>query len=494
MKCKYCQAEMPEEEKICPACGKAQQEQSGTETVQAPEAPEIATAPEHAQPQKKAEGKAAPGKIALAIAAAVVLLAVFAALIINSVRDDRNVTDIGNQTEPSTSATAAPETEPEDTTPATVPADGNPEDETCKGSYTVTDEEAVAAADTIVATLGDKTLTNKQLQVYYWAEVGTYYSQYGESAIYFGLDFSQPLDTQMCPLDEDEPMTWQQFFLRSALDNWHCYQSLLSEADAEGYAPEQEFLDYLEQLPQNFESAAVANGAASSEDYVKTVAGAGCTVEDYLEYVEVYNKTYLYYSDTCAKIVPTAAEVEAFFAENQEEYEAEGITKTGGKYVDVRHILLMPDDENATTDEIGYPVYSDEAWKTCEAEAQQIYNQWLAGDRSEESFSQYAMEHSEDGNASTGGLYENVYLGQMVENFENWCFDEARQPGDHGLVKTPFGYHIMYYVGDSDIWYITAESDLIENKSAEIIPAAMEKYALNVDYSQIALGYVEMNY
>ena len=34
----------------------------------------------------------------------------------------------------------------------------------------------------------------------------------------------------------------------------------------------------------------------------------------------------------------------------------------------------------------------------------------------------------------------------MVEEFEDWCFDEARQPGDHGIVKTSYGYHIMYFV------------------------------------------------
>lgn len=493
MKCKYCQAEMSEEYKFCPECGKAQEEeissaeQSATDVEKAPVQEAVA---QESAPEIKEGVKATPGKIALAVTAVVVILAILVALIVNGLGS------AGNQEDPTVAppADTVAATEPEETVPATIPADGNPNDATCKGSYTVTDDEVLAAADAVVATMGDKTLTNGQLQAYYWAEAGALYSQYGESAIYFDLDFTKPLDTQICPLSEEPTMTWQQFFLQSALDNWYCYNALLSESEAEGYVPEADFQKYVEELPQNFENAAIANGAASAEEYVKTVAGAGCSVEDYLDYVTVYNKTYLYYNDTCAKIVPTAAEIEAFYAENQADYEASGITKDAGKYVDVRHILLMPEDENATTGEDGYPVYSDEAWAACEAEAQRIYDEWQTGDKSEDSFAQFAMDYSVDGSASVGGLYENVYKGQMVENFENWCFDEVRKTGDHGLVKTQFGYHIMYFVGTTDIWYATAETDLIDTKAAEVIPAAMAKYALEVDYCKIALGLVEMNY
>ena len=35
----------------------------------------------------------------------------------------------------------------------TVPADGNPNDVTCKGSYTVSDDEILAAKYTVVATM-----------------------------------------------------------------------------------------------------------------------------------------------------------------------------------------------------------------------------------------------------------------------------------------------------------------------------------------------------
>ena len=37
----------------------------------------------------------------------------------------------------------------------------------------------------------------------------------------------------------------------------------------------------------------------------------------------------------------------------------------------------------------------------------------------------------------------------MVEEFENWLFDEARVEGEIGLVETTYGWHIMYFGGES---------------------------------------------
>ena len=62
------------------------------------------------------------------------------------------------------------ETAPETTEAvrATVPEDGDPNDVTCKGSYTGTADSAPEAV------MGEETLTNQALQVWYWAEVAQY--------------------------------------------------------------------------------------------------------------------------------------------------------------------------------------------------------------------------------------------------------------------------------------------------------------------------------
>ena len=44
-------------------------------------------------------------------------------------------------------------------------------------------------------------------------------------------------------------------------------------------------------------------------------------------------------------------------------------------------------------------------------------------------------------------------MSTMVEAFENWSYDAARKPGDTAVVETEYGYHIMYYSGDTTMSY-----------------------------------------
>ncbi len=120
----------------------------------------------------------------------------------------------------------------------------------------------------------------------------------------------------------------------------------------------------------------------------------------------------------------------------------------------VRHILVTPEHnhEDGEEHEDG-ETYSEEELAAAKATAEEILAQWEAGDATEDSFAALANEKSADGDGTTGGLYENVYPGQMVTNFNDWCFDESRQAGDTGIVESTYGYHVMYYVGDSETTY-----------------------------------------
>ena len=462
MKCKYCGSELVEGKRFCPDCGK---EQNTENTV------EIETK------------KPAAGKIALAVTAVVVVLALLVAIIVGGMNSDLLNPD------PTIAPSAAP-TEPAETTPpATIPADGNPDDVTCKGTYTVTDEEALAAVDTVVATMGDAELTNGLLQVFYWEEVYAFLQDYGSYATYFGLDYTQGLDVQSCTLVET-PMTWQQYFLECALNTWQSYQGMALEQKANDIAIDADTQAYLDGLEEEMATAAQDGGYATTEEMIESFVGVGPSLEDYVRFVELYQEGYAYFSHVYDNTNPTAEEVEAYFVENEASYAEQGITRDG-VYVDIRHILIMP--EGGETGEDGYPVYTDEAWAAAEAEANKLFSEWkFGGETTEDRFGQMAQEYSADGSASNGGLYTDVYEGQMVENFNNWCFDESRKAGDYDLVKTQFGYHIMYFVGSRSIWYATAETDLINQAVSALVPAAMEKYPAEVEYGAIKLGLVSL--
>ena len=119
--------------------------------------------------------------------------------------------------------------------------------------------------------------------------------------------------------------------------------------------------------------------------------------------------------------------------------------------VNVRHILV---------DETNLEGVEDPTDEDIRAKAEEILASW---DGTEDGFAALANEYSQDvGSNTTGGLYEDVLPGQMVTNFNDWCFDETRSPGDTGIVESDYGYHIMYYVGQGDLiaWQETVRDAL----------------------------------
>lgn len=126
-----------------------------------------------------------------------------------------------------------------------------------------------------------------------------------------------------------------------------------------------------------------------------------------------------------------------------------GENKNETNLVNVRHILVGFEGD---TQEDG--TYSDEVKEAARASAEEILNEWKAGDATEDSFAALAEAKSTDSGSNTnGGLYENVYPGQMVTAFNDWCFDSARKSGDTDIVETSYGYHVMYFVGTADQTY-----------------------------------------
>ncbi len=118
----------------------------------------------------------------------------------------------------------------------------------------------------------------------------------------------------------------------------------------------------------------------------------------------------------------------------------------------VRHLLVAY--EGGKTDANGNKTYTDAEKNAAKTEAEKLLAEFKATGMTEADFEKLAKEHTDDtGSKETGGLYEDVYPGQMVAPFEDWCYDDERKAGDFGLVQTDYGWHIMYYVGESETTY-----------------------------------------
>ncbi len=129
--------------------------------------------------------------------------------------------------------------------------------------------------------------------------------------------------------------------------------------------------------------------------------------------------------------------------------------------VNVRHILVA--FEGGTKDANGNVSYSVKEKEKAKTEAEKLLNEWKAGKATEASFGEMANKNSDDqgGKVTNGGLYEDIYPGQMVKAFEDWCFAEGRKAGDTGIVETEYGYHVMYYSSTDELTYRDYMIDIV---------------------------------
>lgn len=355
-------------------------------------------------------------------------------------------------------------------------------------SYTVDDETAIANASKVVATAGERSMTNSELQVCYRMSIYEFINANSYYLYYMGVDFNQPLDQQVYNPETSE--TWQQAMLAYCMQVWHQYAAVSQKAEAEGFELDTEGQEYVQGLATELENMAAEAGYASVEEMLKTEMGAGATKEDYLNHMTTGYYSYRYIDHVEKSLDPTMEQLEQYFTDNEETLSASGITKDSGNVIDVRHILIKP--EGGTEDEAGETVYSDEEWEACRVKAQQILDDWKAGEATEESFGELAKEHSADGNASTGGLYTGVTEGYMVETFNDWIFDETRVTGDTGLVKTQFGYHVMYFVKSEANWIATCRTGFMNEAVSAVIKEATEAYPMEIDYDSVVIAKASM--
>lgn len=344
--------------------------------------------------------------------------------------------------------------------------------------------------DAIAVTIQDENgnelteLTNAQFSYYYWGEYYYYVQTNG-----FGFDASKPLSEQQYSDD----MTWHDFFLQNACTSIQQIESLKAAATEAGFTMPETYQSEYDSTISSMADYAQQAGFTDSDGngdvlaYIQDSYGSAATEESFEQYL--YDSYYVTaYSDEIYNSLSfTDDEIESYYDDNSDMFTSYGIEKSDQPNVNVRHILIEPADtssegseSSAVEDSAAEEASEEAAWADAEEEAERIYEEWKSGDATEESFGELANTYSADtGSNTTGGLYEDVYPGQMVTEFNDWCFDTSRQPGDTAIIRTSFGYHIMYYVGATEnyYWKTTAESELRYQEYDAKLNEIVEQYS-----------------
>lgn len=358
-----------------------------------------------------------------------------------------------------------------------------------KTSYTVTTaspDNAQMKLPVAVNAKGEPVLTNGDLQVYFWLSYYDFMSQYGSYAeALLGFSYDVPLAQQPSIMENH---TWEQYFLEVSLQQYAENYAMAMAAYADGYTfseEEQEIIDDIADPNGDFAADAQVYGYESVDAYVQVNFGLGVDTETYREYMSLYYPAYYFYNSNLTRIEEEATDeaMEAYYAENTEVLSEKRILNVNN--VSVRHILIQPEGER----DMVTGAYPEEAWLAAEAEIHDIYSRWQA-DPTEENFIALAQELTDDtASAESGGLCENFDTATMVQEFSDWSFDQSRQPGDTGIVKTEYGYHLVYFVEQTETrgWIDLTRNHYVGETISALVQKTVEDYPIQVDYSQIAI-------
>ena len=352
------------------------------------------------------------------------------------------------------------------------------------GSFAYTDESLAEKYNAQTAVkVGDHELKNGLLQIFYWSMV---YQDLNENADY--LSFRGPDTTR--PFAEQkygENVNWEQHYLQTALDYYLQNVALYDEAVKNGTTVSAETQELLDTLPETVAAQATQYGFEDVDDYLAQSFGPGVTMDDYVEYYRISSLAFTHATKLQQDITVSADEISKFYDDHAEEYTAQGVEKTDQNVVNVRHILVMPEVDTDSDGDANNDASSDAAWAAAETRINEIYAEWRE-EPTEDGFALLASTRTDDsGSAENGGLYEDIYPGQMVQEFNDWCFDPSRKPGDTGIVRTDYGYHLMYFSseGDQPYWQTVAESECIYDKFNQIIDELFSKYEIKPDYKNL---------
>ncbi len=458
MKCPYCGAETPETSPLCASCGqplhKDQSEPLEPPFLQEEPAPE-------AEP---AAQKKAPLSLILTISLVAIALVVVVLILIRQAIPAAQTT---NDTTPESTPLTGEFITPEAATSAT------PRYEVA--AYTSPALVPDGAMDTVIGSFGSTPVDNRTLNYYYWGELN-YLSNYYGSALSQWLDLSRPLGEQAYNGMSD--FTWQDALLESAASSITETYALVTQAEETGFVLSESDSAYLAQLSEQLPEIASQAGYSDVDAYLQSAYGTGADQESFLAFMEASLIASAYATEVYNSFHYTDDEISAYYEAGG--YADNGLEQDDARNIDVRHILLQTrTDEDGNLD-----------WDQTLAEAEQILAMWETSP-TEEHFAALADEYSEDpGSNANGGLYTDVAQGQMVQSFNDWCFDQARQSGDTGIVKTDYGYHIMYFVAHADrpAWMDTVEDDMRHEAYSNAVASWVAEGGFEPDYTAVVLS------
>ena len=308
-----------------------------------------------------------------------------------------------------------------------------------------TPPKALPSVATSTITINGQTISALEYDFYYYMIYQNYsqYASYG--AVPTGADGTFDL-TAACTMTGYESKTWGDYIKDNALKQLQDTYILASYASTAGMILTSADQTTIDNFYTSVKSS--ADGYSMTVDaFLTTMYGAKANKADLQPVIERYLLASQYMTSLESGYTFTDAELQAYYTANKDSYKNTDIPT-------VRHILFMAP--------VGVSGYSD-ATADEQASAKALAEAALAKIKTYDDMVSVGAAALADGSAKESAEY-TVATGDMVQTFEDWCYDTARKPGDTAIIQTEYGYHVMYFVKTQKDWMSDAVSSLKSDK------------------------------
>lgn len=312
--------------------------------------------------------------------------------------------------------------------------------------------------------VGSHELTKLEYDYYYNSFVNNYLSTYSYLLSYMGLDTTKDFDEQ----EYSDTMTWKDFFDQMTVGQIQEVKALNDDAAANGftYDDTEDYESFLANLKTNVTSAGV-----TESQYYKDVYGEYATESRIKGFVKETLLASAYYEKLTEDNAPAQEEIDAYYAENKNDYDT----------VTYRSFTFSDADVTESSEEAD----RQEAVAKLQETANTFKERLEAG----EDFNALCAEYTEDEEAKAdyedaeqdASLSENTSYSGVNYVLADWMFDEARTEGEIEVIPDEANarcYVVKFEGRNKDEETVNQEiSDTLANEAAgEYVSGLTEKY------------------
>lgn len=301
------------------------------------------------------------------------------------------------------------------------------------------------AAGTI--TIAGKTISAAEYDFNYYMVYNYQFMQYASYGMVPTVAAGSGYDlSTACALSGFENITWGEYIKKAAVKQLEETFILNQHANTEGMklsASNQKQIDTFYTKTQT----EADTYKLTFDQFLTTMYGDKMTKTEFDRIISEFLLAAQYKARLIADYTYTDAELQTYYTENKDNY----------KNIDlptVRHILYL-----APTGVDGYTDATQAELATAKAKADAT----LAKIKTYDDMVTIGDAEYADGAAMEAAEYA-VATGAMVPEFETWSYDTARKPGDTAIIKTEYGYHVMYFVRTEKDWMADAKSKISSDK------------------------------